>query len=176
MIKIISIKGFRGFGEKQNINFSIPNGKDGSGLSILVGANNCGKTSILEAIKSFNGNESPSFSVGKRNLKSGDYIELVLEKDDGKTVTIRTIGEGGSSTIKDESERNNFYILQSRRFVEYQFGKGSQSRDDYLLNYNTIGNGRTSQLNQFNLRLFEMQKHKEDFNRVLKRILGDDLY
>ena len=55
MIKKLIISGFRGFGKEKNITFSLPNGKDkGSGLNILVGSNNTGKSSIIEAIKAFN--------------------------------------------------------------------------------------------------------------------------
>lgn len=49
MIKEISIHGLRGFGEERTIYFAIPNGVSGGGLTILVGANNTGKTTISEA-------------------------------------------------------------------------------------------------------------------------------
>lgn len=54
MIKYISILGYRGFSKKREIQFAIPNGELGSGLTILVGTNNSGKTTIIEAIKAFN--------------------------------------------------------------------------------------------------------------------------
>ena len=37
MIKELSIEGYRGFGEKQEIEFATPNDKKGSGLTFLVG-------------------------------------------------------------------------------------------------------------------------------------------
>jgi AAA15 family ATPase/GTPase len=43
-LKRIEIKGFRGFEEEGLINLAIPNGKYGSGLTILVGPNNSGKS------------------------------------------------------------------------------------------------------------------------------------
>ena len=52
MIKELSINGFRGFGEIQTIVFSLPDGEhEGSGLNIITGANNSGKTTIIESIK-----------------------------------------------------------------------------------------------------------------------------
>ena len=43
MIKELSIFGFRGFGEKQTLQFALPIGQVGSGLTIITGANNSGK-------------------------------------------------------------------------------------------------------------------------------------
>ena len=54
MIKSITIHGLRGFGREHTINFAIPIRRQGSGLTIMVGSNNTGKTTILEAIRSFN--------------------------------------------------------------------------------------------------------------------------
>ena len=47
MIKEIRISGFRGFGSSQTIPFAIPDAqKSGSGLTIITGANNAGKTTV----------------------------------------------------------------------------------------------------------------------------------
>ena len=49
MIKYLEIHGLRGFGECQKVNFAIPSShKRGSGLTILVGANNTRKKTIIE--------------------------------------------------------------------------------------------------------------------------------
>ena len=71
MIKCLSVYGLRGFGKQQDIEFSIPNGSEGSGITFLVGSNNSGKTTILEALRSFNcySHEPPSYSEKKRNKK-----------------------------------------------------------------------------------------------------------
>lgn len=52
-IKKIDIKNFRIFPSDKNFeidNINIPNGNLGSGLTVLVGENGCGKTTILEAL------------------------------------------------------------------------------------------------------------------------------
>ena len=51
MIKNISIHGLRGFGERETIDFALPNGEDGSGITFLVESNDSGKTTILEALR-----------------------------------------------------------------------------------------------------------------------------
>lgn len=62
MFKQISISGFRGFGVKQTLEFALPyNNIPGSGLTIIVGGNNTGKTTIIESIQAFNNSEPPSF-------------------------------------------------------------------------------------------------------------------
>ena len=82
MIKTLTISGFRGFGKVQDVTFSLPNGKDeGSGLNILVGANNTGKSSIIEAIKAFNA--VSTFSEGKRNSKCGQRVLLKIIDESG---------------------------------------------------------------------------------------------
>ena len=65
MIDTISIAGLRGFGEEQTLSFAKPDHQTaGSGLTFIVGANNTGKTTIIEAIRAFNCDENnvPSFS------------------------------------------------------------------------------------------------------------------
>ena len=47
----MSIKGLRGFAEEQILQFAQPNGETGSGLTILVGPNNGGKSTIIESIQ-----------------------------------------------------------------------------------------------------------------------------
>lgn len=67
------------------------------------------------------------------------------------------------------------YILQSRRYVDYEFGRSGMERDAYIRNqqYNTFN--RSHVINEFNARLFEMSNHKEEFDELLKRVLGYDL-
>ena len=77
MLKKISINGLRGFGENEIINFSLPNDKVGSGLNIIVGPNNTGKTTIIEAIKFFNSDKMHiSFSEGKRNSRNDNKVDI----------------------------------------------------------------------------------------------------
>src|SRR5581483_4854151 len=49
-LQSLSIKNFRSFSSKQSFNLAHPDGRKGSGLSVIVGENNSGKSTILEAI------------------------------------------------------------------------------------------------------------------------------
>ncbi|WP_373270132.1 AAA family ATPase [Hydrogenophaga sp. H7] len=44
----MEVLGFRGFKTLGTIGFSVPNGEIGSGLTVITGPNNAGKSSILE--------------------------------------------------------------------------------------------------------------------------------
>ena len=74
MINKFSCKNFKNV-NVSNIEFSK--------INILIGPNNSGKTTIIEAIRAFNGHETPSFSIGKRNSKANDKVEISLEDESG---------------------------------------------------------------------------------------------
>jgi len=50
-IQSVSIENYRGFYEKRSISFAQPNAAVGSGLTVLVGPNNSGKSPVLNAIR-----------------------------------------------------------------------------------------------------------------------------
>ena len=185
MVTSLSISGLRGFGKEQTIQFAVPNGEEGSGLTFIVGSNNSGKTTILEGLRSFDcrqGN-SPSFSERKRNTKCNGIVSLSLQVDDTSYI-IKTVPNGGSQTefIKSDAQEGEYwngpslYILPSRRFVEYEFSRNETSREDYIYNQQNYANNRVASLSEFSSRLFAMQRNKEEFNTLLKRVLGYDLH
>lgn len=98
MIKTLSILGYRGFATKQTLEFAIPNGKPGSRLTIVVGANNAGKSTAAEALRAIGVNQDLSFTAGKRNVKAGDKVELTLTADNKETVTLQSVGAGSSES------------------------------------------------------------------------------
>ena len=175
MIKQLSVLGFRGFGERQTVDFAIPDGNTpGSGLSIITGANNSGKTTIVEAIQAFNCKEAPSISEGRRNALSNGRVELTLEDVKGEKHSITSTPAGGSITEKDFEGHFRFYILQSRRAVPFEFreqryGQGRDEYIDYALNFQKQ---RTPSLNQFEDRLFDIIAKKNQFDEVLQKVLG----
>ena len=88
-IQKILIKNFRGFSGPHEINFATPNGKKGSGLTVICGPNNSGKTSIIEAIaiKDININNLEKHHNGLMRVsieyKDGKHFEI---KDDGMSI------------------------------------------------------------------------------------------
>lgn len=185
MIKNITIHGLRGFSELRKIEFAEPNGELGSGITFLVGGNNSGKTTILEALRAYNcfvGNP-PTFSERKRNKKCEDgRVHLSLLSTDDSIYSIDTAEGGGSPTVirKNGLEITDdtlpqIFVLQSRRFVDYEFHQSNMDRYDYVRNQQSNYHNRSSVLNDFNARLFNMYKNKSDFDPIIKKILGYDL-
>lgn len=173
MIRTLTISGFRGFGTKQEITFSIPNGTDeGSGLNILVGANNTGKSSIIEAIKAFNA--VATFSEGKRNVKCKQRVSLIMVDENGDECTIDTVSSGGSQVDFKPSEKFlRAYVLPSRRHVDYEFNESTWDKDLYL-KHGKLDN-RKSSIQYFNSRLFQMIKNKEQIDRLISFIIGQKI-
>lgn len=76
MLSKMTIIGFRGFSEKQKIEFAIPDSKnEGSGLTTIVGANNSGKTSIGECLRYLNpSTQDNAFMKLVENLKTTIFM------------------------------------------------------------------------------------------------------
>ena len=169
----IEIEGFRGFKTKGIIDFAIPNGKSGSGLTIITGRNNAGKSSVLESIRIRAGHQSPSFSEDTRN----NHLQEVEIKYtiNGNVETIKSRRKGSSeSQILNRTEKSNFFVLPSRRAFAPYFGKNPLERNDYLLNY-AMPSQRTSVLTGFESRLFKIQedeKKLQKFNDIFGEVIG----
>ena len=137
MLKQLSILGFRGFGVQQTLNFALPDNKTpGSGLTIIVGANNTGKTTIIESIQAFNGHTPPSFSEGRRNKKTNEIIEIKAIDNNGLVCAISTVPEGGGLTNRvPEGSNLRSYVVPSRRAVEFEFNRNYiPDRESYIRN------------------------------------------
>ncbi len=171
----IKIKGLRGFETEQELEIAIPNGEIGSGLTIVVGPNNSGKSTIYESLRAISQNEPPSFTEGKRNKKAGDKIYIELIRNDEQSIILNTSDADGSESIFEEKgitkNEVKIHTLPSRRTFNPFFGKGSWSKSTYL-SQSTLPSIRGQELNNFNHRIFEIQKNQEKFNNVLKRILN----
>jgi hypothetical protein len=171
-IEKLEIEGLRGFSSSQSMGFGIPNGTPGSGLTILTGANNSGKSTIIEALRSRAGREPPSFTVGARN-KSTDSVHITY-KINGQTEEIRSVMTGGSETTRpNRLDQFHIFVLPSRRAFNPFFNKNMHTRDQYIDLY-PLPTLRTPILSHFESRLFNTLKSAEafnEFNEVLARVL-----
>lgn len=177
MTSKISILGFRGFGDEQSLDISIPNGNIGSGLTVVVGPNNAGKSSIIEAIKAVSSRhyQSPSFTEGKRNKEAGDFVKVTLYDSNSNKLILKTVGEGGSESefIEEGFKRNsvNVFVIPSRRTFSPFFSKDLWTREQFLQN-DPIQSQRGSTYDNFFRRLFQILKNQEPFNAILRKILS----
>lgn len=174
----LDILGYRGFGELQSLDLALPNGKLGSGLTIIVGPNNSGKSTIVEAFKAISQSSPPSFTEGRRNKKAGDIVEIKVYDHENNSIILKTVSSGGSEAQYIENGNKNIrkriLTLPSRRTFEPYFGKGLQTRESYIKN-SPLPSVRGSQLPNFTSRLFHIQKDEAQlkrFNDVLTKVLN----
>lgn len=132
------------------------------------------KTTIIESIRAFIGNDSPSFSEGKRNQMTSGKVTLTLIDEDDKTYTITSVPGGGSSTQKSEPFSLNYYVLPSRRAIPFDFTKGQWDRDTYISHAQKLESQRSPSLSNFNYRIFQLERQKEAFDAIITRVLGND--
>lgn len=174
MFTKLKIRGFRGFASWQTLKFARPSGKVGSGLTVVVGANNSGKSTIIESLRALAQSNPPGFTQGRRNRTAGDRVELCIKDNIGNSRTLKSIQPGGSETdfqIKgNEISIQNIFVLPSRRAFNPYFGKNELKREQFTRNIGFPA-VRTSSIDQFSHRLFVAQKNKSAFNEVLERVI-----
>ena len=166
----IEISGYRGFKEPATLDLAVPNGKPGSGLTILTGPNNSGKSSVLECLRARSGHQNVSFTAGTRN-SSIESVEIKFHIDDRKEI-IKSVAKGSSETERiNVNQTFQIFVLPSRRAFNPYFGRHSLSRQEYL-NNTTLPAQRSSTLSGFETRLFNTLKSPDEFNKLLSEVLG----
>lgn len=178
MLKEITIKGYRGFRTSTTIPLAVPDGQPGSGYSVFVGPNNSGKTTSLEAIKYYRvPAQNISFSEGKRNAKSrkSGHVKISYVSNDGTKFTIKTVPEGGSQvTISGNVDISKTpYVLQSRRYADYEMHNHypNQDRSNFIINQINNSHNRSYNFSGYEERIFRWHEHKAEFDKMLHRII-----
>lgn len=166
----IRIHGYRGFSTPGKLLLAVPNGDPGSGLTLLTGPNNSGKSTILEALRARVGHQPVSFTVGTRN-SAVDSVTFEYAVG-GKTESIRSITKGSSETVRNiDAAAFKVFSLPSRRAFSPYFGKSVYNRDQFL-SFSGLQPQRSSTLSYFESRLFHVLSNPGEFNALLARILG----
>jgi len=85
----LTIKGLRGFSEKTDIYFALPdNVNPVSGLNIMVGPNNSGKLTIIEVVHLLS-STTDIILISSRNIKTDGKILIETEGLVGKISSLR---------------------------------------------------------------------------------------
>lgn len=182
-IKKIRIKGLRGFLYETNINFAIPDNENpGSGLTVLVGPNNSGKSTIIEAIHMFN-NNTDIIPATLRNVKTDGQVEIEIEDTIGNTVSLQSTENKGAFIQKRYNNQiveywnnnmMNTYILSSKRGFSSTFHKNNyQTRENYKGNINESDYRSENNINNnFGGRLLTIYRNRKQFDDCLEKVLS----
>ena len=175
-IKSLSIYGYRGFGQQQRLRFAQPNGKLGSGLTIIVGPNGGGKTTVIESLRSF-ATDEPTFSAGKRNPAAENRVSISIQySDNGDPHELNTVESGGSETkrIPEKARPKSWYIIPSRRYFKPFFINISKRRERYL-DEDKVPRHRGGATDDFAYRLLDLLQNpaeRKKFNRILGKLIN----
>lgn len=171
MLENITIEGLRGFSSPQTITLAKHNGLPGSGLTLLTGPNNSGKSTIIETLKlRASINRNPSFHVGMRNATT-DAVSIKYNIG-GNTEAITSSRPGNSETVVDRQSNLTPYVVPSRRHFSPYFGKsGNVAREAYAAQFGSNQAMREQVLSGFEGRLFELDENRQDFNAFLLEVI-----
>lgn len=177
IIETLEIHGLRGFSNNGTLQLALPNGEPGSGITILVGPNSGGKSTIVEALRAFSTTNATSFSEDKRNSKANQKITIAIKtKNQSEKKILSTNASGGSETIFNKTElqpsHNNILVLPSRRYFNLFNGKSTTGREQYAQSISTLD--RNSAITTFFHRLCTIaqdEQKKEKFNQYLSKVI-----
>lgn len=175
------VSGYRGFAETRTLELAVPNGTLGSGLTVLVGANNSGKSTFLEAVheiaRARNLSEL-SFAQPRRH-RENDSVRLELQRSDGRSLVVESVRPGGSqaqATWLPSDAGPDFFDIQvtpSRRQFSPYFGRTGVADRNWALVGQELS--RTELREQFVGRLIRVERDPESriaFDALLTEIIG----
>lgn len=176
----ISVSGFRGFREEAELRLAYPNGSEGSGLTIVVGANNTGKSTIWESFEAIARKlqSDVSFTEGRRNRKSPDGIQITLRRTDHSSYVVASQNAETSETTGVWQEGNGevppeIVTVPSRRQFQASFSKHADSRRDWMIGRQEFS--RQRQIDDgFTGRLFDLHNNpskKADFDKLMTEVV-----
>ena len=181
-VKRLTLKGLRGFINKTDLFFAIPDHvTPGSGLTIMVGPNNSGKSTVIEAMHIAN-SDSNVVPLELRNIKNDYKINIEIENNNGNIYSISTSKNGGAFIIRKNNDdivdysynENNLFVLSSRRNFNSTFGNnGLTTRENYKGNVSDSDYRNENSTNHnFGGRLLKIENNKKEFNKCLAKVLS----
>lgn len=182
-IKKLTINGLRGFSDETNIQFAIPdNLTPGSGLTILVGPNNSGKSTIIEAVHLLT-SSSNVIPISSRNVKNNYKIKIESEDLNGNIRAIESTEYNGAFVQKKYNNQDidfwpdnmNTFILSSKRTFSSTFSNNNyQDRNNYKGNVRESDYRNEHNLNNdFGGRLLTIYKeNRNKFDSCLEKVIS----
>jgi predicted ATP-dependent endonuclease of OLD family len=177
----IEIKGLRGFEDKGIINLAIPDGNYGSGLTILVGPNNSGKSTIVEAFSALSSafsetHKNPSFTEEMRNKKDDEISIKAIGIPNGfYEISNRSPlrSETGGSSDGFMGKDQNIFILPSRRAFDpyYEGNPFEASHRIRYIDQMELSPNRGRKLSYFFNRISKAEQRRDEFDKIMGEVL-----
>lgn len=178
----LEINNFRCF-ENFSINLNVPNGKQGSGLNLLIGENGIGKTTILEALNYLT---LSKFSI-ENKIKINDFKDFKqpIEVKSSTTETFKCkmpypgnyfLSSGLQLTIESRSRKSPGKILSSpfqintsliNTEINYRNSKGNDSNNP-VLSFHKIYENQKIEGDEFNIFYFDRYRSRQISNGTFK--------
>jgi len=132
----IEIYGYRGFSQAGRVRFAIPDGRVGSGLTVIVGPNNAGKTTVIEALN-FLRFQGRQFNLKESQKPASTFGSLRITYEGKSTTQVLRADDLSRTTWSDEDRlipTDGIFTLFPRRDLPSGFRVGSSTRSDHIKN------------------------------------------
>ncbi|CAN5362231.1 hypothetical protein BH10ACT7_BH10ACT7_15970 [soil metagenome] len=180
----LSVAGYRGFGEQRTLLLAKPSGEPGSGLTVIVGANNSGKSTFLEAIQVIaRARQQPDLTFPQpRRHRDLDSVSIELARSDGRRLKVQSTRVGSSQAqaawFPDDGppDRFDIQVTPSRRSFTPYFGSVGMADRNWGINEQEFS--RTQLRDQFVGRLRKVDRDAQArvvFDGLLEEIMGRKL-
>lgn len=129
MIKSLTLHGLRGFADEQTIDFAMPSAQS-HGLTMIVGSNNTGKSTVFEGLKIFSAYPQ-MVGEGVRSTATNRALRLILEIETGVRITLSNPDGGAQLTFNNPgadllmAQNAKIIAVPSRRTINSQHSVGS---------------------------------------------------
>ena len=165
LIKSLGVEFYRGFTDRQIIEFAMPNGKHGSGLTVIVGPNNTGKTSIIEALML-----KGDAIIKDDEIHPENSPKIVIIDNDGKTTTFTKSSKVPKIKVTGE-KKPSFELIPSRRHFSDQMSSRVFGVDDSYKSTGAPRGGSGGNVGEILYSIHDKDDQREKFQNLLKQLI-----
>lgn len=167
MIEYLEIEHFKGFFESEKLSFSEYTGLPGSGLTLIIGPNNTGKTTVIEALLI---NTDKKFKESERH--PGHPPKIIIKPKDKDALTFTNVSNGSQVACGSKIPKPLFEVIQSRRYWDHNSPgdmpmQEFSRRSETFLNRNNSDIGTSRVLATIN----RNPEQKKSFNKLVSKII-----